>query len=375
MSARFPEFQHHICFVSAQNVAELLGALLSGGQKPRIHAIVTSEMVKQATWLEAVCHKQGLEFSSYPLPRTGMAAVVALLNGICADCGDGAWAVNITGGTKLMAFGAYAWAVKNNVAAFYVDTAGKSVELYDQGRWRTLPLPDMLGYEPLLNLYGYEIRGVVNNYVPRRLYGVLRDLAGLAAGDEGGSAFHKLNELALAASADSQLTAPCAPNGRLIKVLEVCRGAGKLDWGAGKVRFRDERSRKWCNGIWLEEYVKTVLASLQDEGRIYSWASGLELKGQGADNELDAVFTANNRLHVLECKTFRLTGAARAASIIYKADSVRGRVGGIFAKSMLCALDVLSPRQSQRAADLGVKTVFGSELGNLRDILIEWMEA
>lgn len=96
-------------------------------------------------------------------------------------------------------------------------------------------------------------------------------------------------------------------------------------------------------------------------------------------NELDLVFIASNRLYIVECKTGKMTekdfasGSEPVASIIYKADSLGDRVGGIFTISMLCSLEQLPPAHARRAATPGVKIVAGQNIKNLRKIIIEWI--
>lgn len=156
--------------------------------------------------------------------------------------------------------------------------------------------------------------------------------------------------------------------------LAICRTGGQLDYTKSRIAFRGEAGRQWCNGIWLEEFVQTILAGLEAENMISSWAACVKIAGDGYSNELDAIFTAHNRLYVIECKTSRLAGRPAAASILYKADSLKGRVGGIFARSLLCSLDTLTPVEEQRAKNMGIKTVAGSDIRNLREILIKWIE-
>lgn len=368
-----PKSRHHICFVSDQNAAELLGALLPDYGAPHMHAIATSQMRKKGAWLKRACARHGLKCNLYELAQIAIPDIGALLDKIWLDQPDESWAVNITGGTKIMALAAYAWAVKNSIPAFYIDTGNRNIQLFSGAQWQNQPLPDILEFETLLNLYGYEIQQKVKAHVPVAVREALEKMIELASGKDGAKAFHALNDRAVAAASDPELVAVYSPAPFLEPLLAICKGARKLDYSASHISFRDEQARKWCNGIWLEEFVQATLARLQGDGRITSWASSVQVTGDAGPNELDAIFTANNRLHVLECKTSRL--AASANSILYKADSLRGRVGGIFTKSMLCSLDPLTAVESTRAETMGIRTVIGPNLKNLRKILIEWTNA
>lgn len=362
---------HHICLISDQNVAELLGALLCAPSDVHIHAVTTPVMAARAASFEKTCWKNRIACSIHPLPVARMTEIDRLLDDVLAAHSGGSWAVNITGGTKLMTLGAYAWAVKNRIPAFYIDTANRTYEFYSDGRWQSLPLASVLKYEALLNLYGYEVWESDSSPVPAGHGLAARKMLDLAASEEGLEALHILNERSVTAGPRFGLKVSYASRPYMDRLLAICKAAGQLDYDGSMLVFRDEAARRWCNGIWLEQYVQAILADLEAENRISSWAVNVKIAGPGYGNELDAVFTAHNRLYVIECKTARLAGKPAAASILYKADSLKDRVGGIFTRSMLCALDDLTPVEAQRASNMGIKTVTGARIMNLREILIK----
>lgn len=368
-----PDTHHHLCFISDQNVAELLGALMYEPGSVQIHALATPRMAEKAETFKKTCRRNGIACSIYPLSKAGIEEIGRLLDAIYKARPGGDWAVNITGGTKLMTLAAFDWATRNNIAAFYIDTASRVINFHQAGLWRKLRLPDVLKFDALLNLYGYEIEmgGAAHPISGQESAVGLIDLGSHALGL---AAIHYLNDRAIAASATTGLTTPYEPAPHLAKLLAICNAAGKLNYTKSYITFPNNDCRKWCNGIWLEEYVQTVLALLQAEGRITSWASNVKIIGAGYYNELDAIFTVNNRLHVIECKTSRLASKGGATSILYKSDSLNDRIGGSFTRSLLCALDPLSEAEEQRAKNMGIKAVIGAELKNLKEILTEWIE-
>lgn len=364
---------HHICFVSGQNAAEMLGALLPEFRAAQVHAVVTPQMAASAEALQKTCARHGIKCSLHNLEAIDIPGIDGLLDVIWLSRPDAAWAVNITGGTKIMAIAAFTWAARNGIDAYYIDTGSQAVQLYAQNRWQSQPLPDLLKFDTLLNLYGYKIESKVRAPVNAGSRKHFEKLLELAASPQGAKAFYALNEKAAAAFTDPDLSTSYYECAGFHELLAICKSAGKLDYTDSRIIFRDEQARKWCNGIWLEEFVQSVLAGLGGEGKISSWASAVQVSRKGSRNELDAVFTVNNRLYVLECKTAKMAGAtAPASSILYKADSISGRIGGIFAKSMLCSVDHLTPAEAKRAENLGIRAVVGANLKNLRKILIEW---
>lgn len=354
----------HICLISDQNVAEFLGAFLPGCAASRVHAITTAKMRQNAVNFSRTCKGRGIGCDIHELAETGMEQIHALLDRIWQP--GASWVVNITGGTKLMSLAAFTWASAHDVPACYVDSAAQKLIVHSHGAWESHPLPEMAGFEALLNLYGYEVVSRRKEPVPAQTRAAFERMLALADSAHGRRALHVLNARATQADAGE----PCPPDVHLLDLLNICRDAGKLDFGKSGILFRDEAAKFWCKGGWLEEYVQAVLARLESEGRISSCASSVRLARGDVKNELDAVFTARNRLHIIECKTSRL-GAA--STILYKADSIRGRVAGIYTRSMLCSLDSPGPEEMKRASALGIRTVSGSSLKNLRKVIIEWI--
>lgn len=118
----------------------------------------------------------------------------------------------------------------------------------------------------------------------------------------------------------------------------------------------------------LEEYVRSLLSSLMAEKRITPWSACVRASGKQIFNELDALFTVNNRLHFIECKTGKVDSAP-----VYTSFSLRENLGGSFAKSLICSVARLSEGDARRAAEYKIKTVTGPQLKNLRTHILEWI--
>lgn len=370
------EYRNQICFVSGQNVAELLGALLPGAGTS-LHAIVTPQMKSQALWLQNTCKKNQVKCVLHDLPEIKSAAIESLMESIWYNEPEASWAVNLTGGNKMMGFAAYDWAKKAKVPVFYIDTGSRAIFLREptEPYWQEQALPSLLHFEQLLNLYGYDVESKTIAQVDAATRNAISQMLELAGRPKGITAVGALNKFAKLAEDDCTRLIDYIPEESLNALLAICKTAGKLDHDGSHLCFKDEKSRKWCNGIWLEEYAQAVLAGLKADGRISSWASSVNVRSNGVPNELDAVFTVDNRLHVLECKTPRLRDKdLTAASILYKADSIKDRVGGIYTRYMLCSLDDLNQDQMRRAKNLQIETVLGANLKNLREILLRWIE-
>ena len=94
-------------------------------------------------------------------------------------------------------------------------------------------------------------------------------------------------------------------------------------------------------------------------------------------NELDVVFLAKNRLHIIECKAKRfqctLNPDAPGADALYKLDGVRQQLGGKDAQVLFVSYQQLLDSHRQRAADMGIRLCVGREIHYLNELLHEWV--
>ena len=364
---------NQICMVSDRNVAEVLGATIIKGETTVLHAITTPQMDKMALNLEKTCAALDIKCQLHRLPRHNEPdTLLNLLNAIHAEKPDESWLVNLTGGTKLMAITVFAWAEEHGIPAIYIDTGKKTIHIYQNGTWSSDLLPETLDYEALLTLYGFQIKNKKEKRLQDHWTPLLYKMAALASSLQGRQAIHTLNSRAWEATNTHSLYAPAhigTPSFQ--QILNLGKSMGKLDFSSLRVTFKDIESREWCKGLWLEDYAQSILEQLQKEGKINSWASSVIVESEGVTNELDAVFTTNNRLFVLECKTAKID---KQKSILYKADSIRGMLGKIYTQFMICSADYLKEEEKKRASNMGLQTVQGEDLKYLRNRILAWIE-
>jgi len=377
-----PALKHHIVLVSAQALPTLLGASLPGKEPSHVHAVVTPAMREAARRLRNALEARGRQciLTQYSLEDSASQhALCAVLDGIREACGTETVGVNLTGGTKLMALAAAEWAFVNALPAFYIDTAGERV-IHIGSAWRYALLPDVLTVRGLLAANGFAVEKADAESVPARRRDVLGRLLALACTKEGERALGRLNRLAGHAAKAEDLCARddnTPTDAAWQELLSLCAEAGTAQSGNGHVAFPDEAARRWCNGGWFEEYVKMTLYRLKAERRIRDFASSVEVRREGVKNELDALFTARNRLFTIECKTAAMSGNMATqdkepSDHLYKADSLHDHLGGAFAKAMLCSVRPLAAKDRERARGLDVRVVCGKELLALEKELITW---
>lgn len=375
----FPIARHHIVFVSEQLLPSILGIAMSGAEPSCIHAIVTTTMRQKGEVLRNVLKKRNKTCAAYDLPATDQTHVFELLDDIYAQCEGHPPAINLTGGTKLMALAAAEWAYAHDVPTFYIDTAAGQIVL--PGRhWEYLSLPDMLNVEDLLAAYGYSIKNCVQEPVPPKRREILTTMLELVCDPSPAAAraLQSLNACAQQArtAANRIVEDRATPSPEWEALLDLCQKAGMLHRANGYVAFPTEKSRQWCNGIWLEEFVQMTLYKLQCNKQITSWASSVQVKKNEIHNELDALFSVRNRLFVIECKTAKMNGSShfegrdKTSNVLYKADSLHGRLGGLFAQAILCSIEPLEPHDQSRAQSLGIRVISGKDVLKLGEMLV-----
>lgn len=375
-----PALKHHIVFASGQLVPAVLAASLPGKEPSHIHAVVTPAMRDAAQQLRKALQARGRQcaFSEYPLEDASRQdALYAVLDTIRAGCGEESLGINLTGGTKLMALAASEWAYACETPAFYIDTAADQVIQIDRA-WRYAPLPDVLSVRGLLTANGFTVESANADPVPARRREALTRLLELACTPAGEKALGHLNRVAEnAANADLCARDDWPSDTAWEKLLALCKEAGMALTGNGHVAFPNETARRWCNGVWFEEYVRMLLFRLKTERIIKDFASSVKVRLAGVLNELDALFTVRNRLFTIECKTSLMAGNSavqtdRVSSNLYKVDSLHDRLGGIFARAMLCSVRPLDRKDRERARTMGVRVICGKDILLLEDKLISW---
>ena len=379
MPIPLPSLRNHIVLVSGQALPSLLGASLPGSEPACIHAVVTPAMRGAARLLLKALEARGRQcaFKEYALvDSSDQNAIYAVLDTIRAACAGETLGGNLTGGTKLMALAAAEWAHVCAIPAFYIDTEGEQV-ISVGSNWGYAPLPDVLTVPGLLTANGFEVEVANADPVPARRRDILTSLLRLACTPAGKGALTRLNRLALAAKGSLYARDDGPEEAAWSDLLDLCRQAGTVEADNGYVAFPDEAGRKWCNGVWFEEYVRMTLFRLKLAQRIRDFASSVSVRRDGVRNELDALFTVRNRLFAIECKTSFMDGRSseqqnRAASALYKLDSLHDRLGGIMTRAMLCSVHPLRPEDRERAQTMKLRVVCGRDLLNLEQELVTW---
>jgi hypothetical protein len=376
-------FDVQVCMVSAQAAPNLL-PLLDEQLKPKEVILLVSEKMKpQATYLQDVIKPMGIKVRQQTFEATGnFQQLQNQLEALINEYPEQSIALNVTGGTKWMAITAQEVFRSYGQPVFYVDIDTDSIFFVDSER-APLTLTARIKLKNYLLAYGYEIKS--EKIGASGLTSDQRELCQymVAYVEEWGGAIGQLNRLASEAEQKKTLSVSLSllekSDSYLEALLKQCVGSGILQHEKDKkqIYFADEKARFFANGGWLEEYINGRLNELKADGVLQDNSHlNLRIGSPNSTNEIDVAFMARNRLHLIECKTRRLTGAyagSAGTESLYKLDSI-SELGGLGTRSMLVSYRPLGVADKQRASDLRIKVVEGIQLKDIKAILMAWIQ-
>lgn len=371
-------FNTHVCMVSAQAAPNYLPLLDEKLRPKEVILLVTPEMESKALYLKKEIEPLGIKVRTETIEATGsfdktQESIMDLLKGYAPE----SIALNATGGTKWMAISVQEVFRMNNSPVFYVDIATGNILLLDK-KANPIRIGNTIKLKNYLRIYGYQIEkespaiGLTEGY---KIFcsEMVKNVA------HWGKAIGYLNSLAQQAEQEKSLKVKFDSYAQsdIKALLDLAWDSELLKYNEKEVTFSDDKARHFLNGGWIEYYVNSCLNALKSEGVLQdSSYLGLHVVSpKGTKNELDVAFMANNRLHIIECKTKRLSGSkagAAGAESIYKLDSLSD-LGGIGTKSMLISYRNLGEGDLRRAKELRIKTVEAGALLNLKEKLREWI--
>ena len=381
----FPQYENQICLVSEQNLPNYLGAIVPDAFPKRVHLIVTERMKERADILEKAFRLRGYDVKQYPLAAPRPDAVQDVLDSILEKNGPEI-AINVTGGTKIMALAAVDWAGVQDRPPFlfYVDTDNKKL-LQIGGKMEQFDLPVSLKIKELLKAGTGATIGIGEECA---LSAQQRDLLDHLVQTflKNKTALELFNKCAKEAEKSLYTNMPYGDISEFNEALAIAQRAGKLHITSGIISYTSEDTRFWCNGGWLEDFVRAKLYRIKGLGCIDDWAGNIKIfKEQKTSfknspntlqpqNELDAAFTAANRLFVIECKTANLAKVNGFATASYKIDSLRKNLGGVLARGMIVSVLAPRPTDIQRCKDLRIELLYGADVLKLEEKIKTWIQ-
>ena len=374
-------FDTHLCLVSAQATPNLIPAMDTATAPRRVVLAVSTDMKQRGEWLSLVMRRHRIQVEVLSVPN--------------AYDFDGCWelfsnwlvaqpvevALNVTGGTKVMAMAAQDVFREAGKPIFYVNVADDSLLRLDRGAQPAV-LPAKIKLREYLESHGYAVEGEIKR---PNITAEQRDFVCRLAfeSERLGRALGELNWLAQQAKRTLRspvLDAKSRDSRTLDELLGMFSAAGWLSLVDNQLVFPSEEARQFVNGGWLEFLIYLSLSSLASEFKFADYAIGLKVIAPDGKtrNELDGAFLYRNTLHLIECKSANLAASGKVeessgTEALYKLDGLRD-MGGLRTKALLVDYrGSLKDADKRRAAQMKLKVISGAQLRDLTGALKGWL--
>lgn len=376
----------HLCLVSAQATPNLLPVLDEAWRPKKVVLACSAPMKQAALSLRSVLQTKcpGLTVETLELPNAyDYTALSDTFLSYLAEHADDNIALNVTGGTKLMAVAAQEVFRSAGKPVFYVNVENDDVLVIGE-KAASQPLRAKLKVHEMLRAHSYSVSTQDRPQITRELRDLTARLIDHVA--SAGRALGTINALARTARDEPGLRVDLSPaqydSRSLADILALFADAGLLRQNGQALVFKNEEARAFVNGGWLESHVYEALQSLRAQHEALSdVAMGVHVSFGGADprskardkNEIDVAFLYRNTLHLIECKTANLAQGgkgddSKATEALYKMESLL-KLGGLRTRGMVVDYrGQLSNSESdrQRAAEAGIAIVSGNQLKDLK---------
>lgn len=346
MKASTNRFDTHLCLVSEQAVPNLLPVLDERWRPKRVVLAVSEPMKDKADSLAKVIKRRCPGIQVGRLDLTDAFEYDKLSNDFLNFLVDQEGidvALNVTGGTKMMAVAAQEVFRENKRPVFYVNVATDEVIQIGQSG-HSDPLSADMKVQDLLDSHGYSMTSVQRPQVSADDRDLCARLIDHVKSD--GIGLGMLNWLAGSDQARNRLQVSLSDRDRdsqsLARVIDLFKDAKRLQFDGHAISFPNEASRQFVNGGWLELHAYQVLSNLRGEkSGITDVAMSVVIEHPDGRtcNELDVACLIRNTLHIVECKTANLaqegvSGDDKATEAIYKLEAL-SKIGGLRTKAMI----------------------------------------
>jgi hypothetical protein len=379
----------HVCLVRNTATANVTPALDPNFKPQEVILVHSSDNEYRAGCLEAALKPAGIKVSNWRIDDArDVEHIRDRMLELLIERENANIALNASGGTRSMSIAAYEVFKEFNKPIFYVHPETDAVSWINRRDLPSFNVADRIKLPAFLQAHGAEVShqgersGVPENL--RRLTQELVDHAVLLA-----KPLAAINWLAQ--QANTHLKSPLTERQRywaeLKALIQRFANEDLLTYQNDCLYFKDEASRFFVNGGWLEVYTYSLLYGLRTEmPKIQDVGRSIELcrdsTGRRVKNELDVAFLHNNHLHIIECKTKRFIDKStqtptdfdtHGADVLYKLDTLKWLLGGIQTKVMLVSYQPLSSYDKQRAQDLQIETCTDQQLSRLKTTLRRWI--
>ncbi|MDH2998913.1 hypothetical protein A1D22_03435 [Pasteurellaceae bacterium LFhippo2] len=387
------KYDIHFCLVSAQAAANLLPILDSEFKPKEAIFLVSETMKKEAELLEKAFKAEKVKVTLFPISNefdfeTAENEIFEILTKFKpnTEIEDLNIALNLTGGTKVMAIAALNIFTMNGKPAFYVNTDEQSIVLLSQsGRSHSIALNPNLNLQNYLLGYGFDIQSqnkmispstdlfsdyFIQNY--SKNWTLISKLNGYVRNTHK-NIYRFTNE-------DEVIT-------ELYNFLYDVAEKKLISFNDELIDFKNKDTATLLGGAWLEHYlykqikgldcINDIAMSIEISNPNYNKNKrAFDKDNLGQKNELDIAFIAKEKLHIIECKTVRMNEKGEEEKddvIIYKLQALRNELG---AKTKACLVSYrpISDSVRNRAKEANIKIIEGTEVQQIKRLIQEWIK-
>jgi hypothetical protein len=287
--------------------------------------------------------------------------------------------LNVTGGTKVAALAAFQVSYFQNLRIIYLNTRDNQLLQFSPESSSTKIEKNHIKTKDYLVAYGMNpISGAHSS--PKRRPG-LSELSETLIGDN--DLLSKLNSaIERQRNKNSGINLNLNELGNnaetLANILHTTGAAEQTN--SNNLHISTPENIFFCQGGWLEEHVYWNINDLSIKHLDVAMNVKVEWDGEGkqpTENEFDVLFTQNNRLHIISCKTSnpdRETPTGdKATETLNELDTLADRAGGLFGRAMLVSARKLRDADRERAKKMKIELVDGQDVLRLKERIQSWM--
>ncbi|EFU66964.1 Card1-like endonuclease domain-containing protein [Aggregatibacter segnis] len=377
------KYDIHVCLVSDQAAPNLL-PILDSEFKPQKAVFVVStkdEIKEKANSLKLAFKQNDIDVDILELSNEfDFQSMETELFDLLSSYENENIALNVTGGTKLMAIAA------QNVFSgvkpiFYINTNKEEIIFISKENDKHIPV-QKLNTKTLINTYlsSYGV-SVLKNKDDFNFYklGVFTERF-VRRQEDYKDIISKLNLLAFNASNSKLETNFTNYSNDLKLILEDLADEDLVRLNGDIVDFKNEQTRSFLNGNWLEYFTYKQANSIADvidaDWNVEVVNSKYEKNKVGVNNELDVIFMAKNKCHIIECKTINFENTEnkdKLQSYLDKLNSLKG-YGGSLTKVCLVSFYAIPQNIKRRAEKDNIEIIDDYRIKNLKERIQSWIK-
>lgn len=387
------KYDVHICLISDQAAPNLLPVLDDDFKPKEAIFVVTERMKEKAAFLAETFQKKNIKVRTVTLKdEFNFGEMEEDFFRLAEELSEQNIALNVTGATKLISIAAENAFAALGAPIFYVDTDNKRIVFIskdENGQWQQdRALNTNINLDIYLSSYGAAIR---HKSQPEKRQKYLDSVTPwVKKYQDYKTEIPNINGLA-ASSVQNGYKSDFKKVYKSQKLDEMLRGldyAQLVDYSGSTVNFLNKEKFAFLSGGWLEDF---VYDQIKDLPKIDDIACGAEVANSafqkdknefqkqnlGNMNEFDVVFMANNKLHIIECKTLLMdkgnkAGGVKPEEILYKLETLKD-YGGFMSKKCLVTYFPVPEAVANRAKFYKIELIQAEQIARVREHISNWI--